>query len=290
VPQCLVIAPTYADLSALRAVLAELDVTPTTTTQFLVGAELATVSLDEFGFAVVVLPARGLNGVPTAMPATIFLEAGIALGQGLPLIVLAEDPDEDLPIFGGLASDVWTIAGAKDEASIRLHLTLFTKVLEARRPTAADSGPRPPLSVSLLEVPDTIGQRARNLEEEVFGLLRACGARVEAEAVSAGGDHVDAAALIPGSELAIGPVLIEVKTLRGDGLSAAVDQLGAFMVRSRAMLGLVVYDGPRQHSVRASGFPIAVMHIDELREHVRQGSLGSALVYTRNAAVHGFAG
>jgi hypothetical protein len=39
----------------------------------------------------------------------------------------------------------------------------------------------------------------------------------------------------------------------------------------------------------ASGFPIAVMHIDELREHVRDGTLGSALVYNRNSAMHGSA-
>ena len=137
-PQCLVIAPSYADLSALRTVLAELDITATATTQLLVGAQLATVPLDEFSFAVAVLPAAGPDGTPTATPATIFLEAGIALGRGVPLIVLAEDPAEDLPVLGGLASNVWTIAGAKDEASIRLHLTLFTKVLETHTP-ARDS-------------------------------------------------------------------------------------------------------------------------------------------------------
>lgn len=135
VPQCLVIAPSYADLSALRTVLAELGVTATATTQLLVGAQLATLPLDEFSFAVTVLPASGPDGTPATTPATIFLEAGIALGRGVPLIVLAEDSDEDLPALGGLASDVWTIAGVKDEASIRLHLTLFTKILETHRPT-----------------------------------------------------------------------------------------------------------------------------------------------------------
>lgn len=41
----------------------------------------------------------------------MYLEAGIALGRGLPLIVLAENADADLPGIGGLASDVWTVAG-----------------------------------------------------------------------------------------------------------------------------------------------------------------------------------
>jgi hypothetical protein len=291
VPQCLLIAPSYADLSALRAVLAELGFTTTTTMQLLVGAQLATVPLDEFTFAVAVLPPSRPDGAPAAASATIFLEAGIALGRGLPLIVLAEDPDEDLPVFGGLASNVWTVANAGDEASIRLHLTLFTKVLETHGPPG-DSEPLMPASAPLPVMPsaETIGRRARDLEEEVVGLLQACGAQVESEAISSGGDRVDAVALIPGTGHVLGPVLIEVKTLRGRGLSAAVDQLGAYMVRSRAMSGLVVYDGPSQRAPEpASGFPIAVMHIGELREHVRNGTLGSALVYARNSSAHGSA-
>jgi hypothetical protein len=290
VPQCLLIAPSYADLSALRTVLAELGFTAMTTMQLLVGAQLATVPLDEFAFAVAVLPPSRSDGAPGAASATIFLEAGIALGRGLPLIVLAEDPDEDLPVFGGLASNVWTVVNAKDEASIRLHLTLFTKVLETHGPPG-DSEPLLPASAaSVKPSTETIGGRARDLEEAVVGLLRACGAQVESEAISSGGDQVDAVALIPGTEHVLGPVLIEVKTLRGRGLSAAVDQLGAYVVRSRAMSGLVVYDGPRQGAPGpASGFPIAVMHIDELREHVRDGTLGSALVYNRNSAMHGSA-
>jgi hypothetical protein len=292
VPQCLVIAPSYADLSALRTVLAELGITATATTQLLVGAQLATVPLDEFSFAVAVLPASGPDGTPAPTPATIFLEAGIALGRGVPLIVLAEDPDHDLPVLGGLASNVWTIAGAKDEASIRLHLTLFTKILETHRP-GRDSVPRlePSAAPAVPPSTETIGRRSQGLEEEVLGLLQVGGALVESQAFSGGRDggrdRVDAAALIPGTERVLGPVLIEVKALQGHGLSAAVNQLAAFLGRSGAMFGLIVYDGPRQRPGPASGFPIMAMHIDELREHVRRGSLGSTLVYIRNAAAHG---
>ena len=82
-------------------------------------------------------------------------------------------------------------------------------------------------------------------------------------------------------------MLIKVKALQGHGLPVAVDQLAALLARSGAMLGLVVYDGPRQEPGPASGFPIVAMHIDELREHVLRGSLGSTLVYVRNRAAHG---
>lgn len=287
-PQCLVIAPSYADLTTLRTVLADLGITATATTQLLVGAQLATVSLDEFSFAVAVLPASGPDGTPARTPATIFLEAGITLGRGVPLIVLAEAANEDLPILGGLASNVWTITGAKDEASIRLHLTLFTKILETNRPPR-NFIPRlePSAAPSVTPSTETIGQRAEGLEAEVLGLLQASGARVESQIVSGSGDHVDAVALIPGAERALGPVLIEVKTLQGQGLSEAINQLTAYLARSGAMFGLVVYDGPRQKQGPASGFPIVAMHIDELREQVSHGSLGSTLVYSRNAVAHG---
>jgi hypothetical protein len=285
VPQCLVIAPSYADLSALRTVLAELGITATATTRLLVGAQLATVLLDEFSFAVAVLPSSGPDETRATARANIFLEAGIALGRGLPLIVLAEDPDEDLPALGGLASNVWTIAGAKDEASIRLHLTLFTKVLETHS-RARDPGPRPEVPAALTVTPSfaPIRRRDQSLEEEVISLLEAGGAKVESKA---GDNRVDAAALIPGAERVLGPVPIEVKSLQGRGLPEVVKQLAAYLARSRAMFGLVVYDGPRQEADAPSGFPIVALHIDELRERVSDGSLGSTLIYIRNTAVHG---
>ncbi len=289
---CLVIAPSYADLSALRTVLAEFGITPTATTQLLVGAELSTVPLDEFSFAVAVLPAFGPDGTPATTPATIFLEAGIALGRGMPLIVLAEDPDADLPALGGLADNVWTIAGAKDESSIRLHLTLFTKVLELHRSAPDSVSHLEPSAVPSVTLPtETIGRRDQSLQEEVLDLLQAGGAKVESEAFSSRDNRVDAAALIPGTERVLGPILIEVKALQGHGLSAAVNQLAAFLARSRAMLGLIVYNGPRQglrpEPGPTSGLPIVAMHIDELREHLRNGSLGSTLIHIRNAAAHG---
>jgi hypothetical protein len=279
-------------------VLAELGITATATTQLLVGAQLATVPLDDFSFAVAVLPTSGPDRTP-GTPATIFLEAGIALGRGVPLIVLAEDPDEDLPALGGLASDVWTIAGAKDEASIRLHLTLFTKILETHRPSrdsvqdwhsdvliVGDGGVgKSKLAMQLSG--EAFDRHGQGLQEEVLSLLQASGATVESEAVAGAGDRVDAVALIPGVERVLGPVLIEVKALRGHGLQAAVDQLTTFLGRSGAMFGLIVYDGPRQESGPIRDFPIVAMHIDQLRELVRDGILGSTLVHIRNTAVHG---
>lgn len=286
-PQCLVIAPSYADLSPLRAALEELDIGITTTAQLLVGAQLATVPLDLFDFAVAVLPNIGPDGSPATTPSVVYLEAGIALGRGLPLIVLSENASADLPGIGALANDVWTIAGVKDEASLRLHLSLFSKVLATRRPSDADLDADSPPPVLAVPPSEPIGVRAQKLEDLVLFLLHATGGLVEESRRSGRDGGVDAAVLVPGAERALGPVLIEVKTLRGHGISTAMRQLATFVIERGASLGLVVYDGPHQEQPLLTGLPILAMHIDELRRQVESGALGRTLIQARNSFVHG---
>ena len=288
VPQCIVIAPSYADLSPLRAVLEDLDAGVTTTAQLLVGAQLATVPLDMFDFAVAVLPATGPDGAPATTPSAVYLEAGLALGRGLPLIVLAENADAELPGIGDLGSDVWTVAGVKDEASLRLHLSLFSKVLATRRP-ADGSDLHAALPPPVLAVPpnESIGVRAQRLEDLVLSLLQAAGALVEEPRLSRRDGGVDAAVLVPGAERALGPVLIEVKALRGHGLSDAMRQLATFVIERGASLGLVVYDGPHQEQPLLSGLPVLAIQVDELRRQAESGTLGRTLIQARNAFVHG---
>lgn len=281
------IAPSYADLTPLRAVLEELNTGVTTTAQLLVGAQLATVPLDVFDFAVAVLPATAPDGVPAATPAAVYLEAGIALGRGLPLIVLAENADADLPGIGHLASDVWTVANVKDEASLRLHLSLFSKVSAHRRPVrGADLGASAP-PVLTVAPSEPIGLRTQKLEQLVLSLLQAAGGLVEESRLSGHDREVDAAVLVPGAERALGPVLIEVKALRGHGLSRVMRQLATFVIERGASLGLVVYDGPHQEQSPLRGLPVSAMQIDELRRHVEAGTLGRTLIRARNSFVHG---
>jgi hypothetical protein len=286
VPKCLVIAPSYAELSPLRAVLGELETEVTTTAQLLVGAQLASVPLDQFDFAVAVLPATGPNGRPSTTPAAIYVEAGIVLGRGLPLIVLAEDAREDLPSLGGLASNVWLVAGARDEDNIRLHLSLFTKVLANSQPVAVVAGADPSVLPTKAWTGDTTN-RGQRLFEAVVGLFEAGGAVVE-EANDGPGDRgVDAAVLIPGTQRSLGPVLLQVKAFQGRGLPQTIRQ-HAYPVRERgAMLGLVVYDGPRQDEHVPAGLPVVVMHVDDLRQSIESGDLGRRLIYARNTFVHG---
>jgi hypothetical protein len=269
-------------------VLEELHTGVTTTAQLLVGAQLATVPLDMFDFAVAVLPATGPEGTMVTTPSAVYLEAGIALGRGLPLIVLTENADANLPGIGDLASDVWTVAGVKDEASVRLHLSLFSKVLATRRPgIGTDPRAASPLPVLAVPASEPIGVRARRLEELVLFLLEAAGAMVEEPDSSGRDGGVDAAVLVPGAERALGPVLIEVKALRGHGLSTAMRQLATFVIERGASLGLVVYDGPHQEQPLLSGLPVLGMQVDELRRQVESGTLGRTLIQARNSFVHG---
>lgn len=268
--------------------LEELDTGITTTAQLLVGAQLATVPLDMFDFAVAVLPAAGLDGTPATTASAVYLEAGIALGRGLPLIVLTENADTDLPGIGDLASDVWTVAGVTDEASLRLHLSLFSKVLSTRRPAdGSDLRAASPPPVLAVPPSESIGVHPQRLEDLVLSLLQAAGALVEEPRSSGRDGGVDAAVLVPGAERALGPVLIEVKALRGHGLSTAIRQLATFVIERGASLGLVVYDGPHQEQPPLSGLPVLAMQVDELRRQVESGTLGRTLIQARNSFVHG---
>ena len=287
-PKCLVISPSYAELSPLRAVLGELETEATTTAQLLVGAQLASVPLDEFDFAVAVLPATGPDGASATTPAAIYLEAGIALGRGLPLIVLAEDADEDLPSTGGLASNVWIVAGAQDEDGLRLHLSLFTKVLASRQAVAAEAGREPLMPAPVNTWGDrNAANRGQRLFEAIVGLFQAGGAVIE-EANDGPGDRgVDAAVLIPGAEQSLGPVLVQVKALSGQGLPQVVQALAYPVDERRAVLGLVIYDGPRQNEQSPGGLPVVALHVDDLGPSLESGALRRKLIYARNSFVHG---
>ncbi|MCM3885048.1 restriction endonuclease [Frankia sp. R82] len=282
------IAPNYADLSELRVVAAETELLVTTSTQLLAGAQLVTVPLDDFDFAVAVLPATGADGTPASVPPAIYVELGVVLGRGLPLLVLAENPEDELPGFGGVAGDVWVIAGAIDEASLRLNLDLFDKVTGLRRRTGGH-GPmgKPPVLVPGSALRGQLRAAAGQLEREVFELLKADGALVE-EAADLGRDTaVDAAAVLPGVGGALGPVLVQVKALQGRDLSRAVRDLARAVSERGASLGVVVYDGPRQQPRTPADIPIVVLHVDDLRQRVEQHTLGRQLVEARNYFIHG---
>jgi hypothetical protein len=100
--------------------------------------------------------------------------------------------------------------------------------------------------------------------------------------------QVDAAAIIPGTERVLGPVLVEIKS-RLDGrrsLQDAEQQLLAYLRRSGATVGLLIYDGPCV-ILSDSRLPIVALHIDELRQALQSQTLGRLLVRARNELVHG---
>ena len=82
-------------------------------------------------------------------------------------------------------------------------------------------------------------------------------------------------------------MLIEVKALRGHGLSTTIRQLATVVIERGASLGLVVYDGPHQEQPLPSGLPVLAMHVDELRWQAESGTLGRTLIQARNSFVHG---
>jgi hypothetical protein len=311
VSRCLVIAPSHADLSALRAVLGEMGAEITTTTQLLVGADLAKVSLDGFDVAIAVLPRLGPDGRPSATAPALYVEIGIVLGRGLPLFVLAEDADRDLPLAGGLAPDLWIHSGSHSEEILRLHLGLFVEVVTSqgvpdrpvlqweplpdrqvpRRRPREIRGPdllEPEQSTVIQEVTVQVPYVAAksDLDQVALDLLRRSGAKIEANAENQGGE-LDAVVLMPGTEHVLGRVYIELKTGRRKlDIDREVQQLATKAHMQGALIALLVYSGRRRQPSDDWQW-VVVMHIDELAQEVERKTLGRTLVKARNDFVHG---
>jgi len=93
-----VISPSRLDLSILRAVLTEHAVDIESTSDVGAGVTLADASLAEYDFAVAVIPADHQRD---ASMSAIYVEIGVAVGRGLPLLVIAERSIPPLPALAG---------------------------------------------------------------------------------------------------------------------------------------------------------------------------------------------
>src|SRR5581483_7720671 len=110
-------SPSGLDLSVLRAVLTDHAVTIYPTSDIGAGVALAGVSLAQYDFAAAVIPAdqEQHGGSLTA----IYIEIGVAVARGLPLLVIAEASIPASPALAGATTIVMT--GLDNEQALRLH-------------------------------------------------------------------------------------------------------------------------------------------------------------------------
>jgi hypothetical protein len=223
----------------------------------------------------------------------VLIELGIALGRGLPLLLLQGDEPAPLPLDLAEVSSART--NLQNAEALRFHLELFL-----RRVSAGTAVKPPPPEAHRIDVENVrrsldelrrSGASGHDYERWVAGLFRAAGADlVESRSPEARG--FDLAVALSGVSPEPGPLLVEVKVpaARLD-LAAAASQLQELVLRERAGLGLLLFEGwrPPEYGLGLRTLMVVAMAFDELllRLERHDGSLSRALRTARNEAVHG---
>lgn len=288
-------SPSGLDLSVLRAVLTDHAVGIDPTSDVGAGVALAGVSLAPYDFAVAVIPADHEHH--EASLTAIYIEIGVAVARGLPLIVIAGTAIPASPALAGAAAIVITELG--NEQALRLHLGMFVRQMraasQADQPARPPASPAPSLPAAYLmrlqaarESPG--GLRGPEFERFVGDLLREAGAQAEERYPWEPADGADIAAFIPGEEQRLGAVVVQVKsgTLTSHTLRTAQHELSTYVFQAGARLGLLVYDQIAPGASKVSPAPqVFSLGIDQLLAELETNPLSTVLTQARNRAVHG---
>lgn len=120
-------SPSGLDLSVLNAVLTEHAVDVESTSDVGAGAALADTSLAQYDFAVAVIPDD--HERHEASLSAIYIEIGVAVARGLPLLVIAGPSIPPSPGLVGATTIVMT--QLDNEEALRLHLGVFLRQLQS---------------------------------------------------------------------------------------------------------------------------------------------------------------
>lgn len=215
--------------------------------------------------------------------ASILFEAGIAIGQKKPLMLIIEDSSDLLDSF---PQDIQTLRTELTNApALRLHVGLFLRgaANPERRPVnrpdwteAAESR-----RGSFAAFEESSLWSAATFEDLVIRLLEASG--LVAVQTPAGTDQgYDLVASNPGASHFSGPVLVQLKLGYPD-LPRAANQLRDAMLRENAARGLLIYydinqQGPHSHNDRVEVPGVSILSNEDLvRALERFGSLAPVL-------------
>lgn len=302
--RCLLIAPADVNVSVLTSVLVDQGIEVVSASDLGAGVTLAQSALDLVDWAVAVLPSQSAQGWDGF--AAILIEIGVAAGRGVPLLVIAEPPDQPPPALAGVTI-VRTPIDHVD--ALRLHLRMFMLAV------ASAGTRRPPRSAPVVLAPSSLADlrarldmirssrqvadmsrgpvptnRGELLERLVYEILSEAGAVLAINVELSRNREADAVAYVPGTESVLGTIIVEVKLRRLTqvDLRRTEQQLMASMMAGRAGFGLLVYDDlmADAREVRTTPFMLA-LSIDELLTQLEHTSLSDLLLRARNRAVHG---
>lgn len=244
------------------------------------GALLATTDWTADLLVVVLLSSRS----PRERLASIGVEAGVAIGRGLPVLVVAR-PGAAISFLAGVPR----VDFAEDPDLLGVQLDLVLDAVTTRAPresaTSRTQTTQKPTARS------ASSQGGSEFETAVGRALSAAGAEMLVELGGSDG-RSDFALSFPGEPTALGLVLIEVKSVP-DGLSAAerknkirdaARRLSTRTISAGASLGVVVYDGPE---TKVPTTPLTIsMSFQRLVSALERGDLKQVLWRARNEAIH----
>jgi hypothetical protein len=280
------------DPSVLLEVLAELDATVSTSEETSLLDDHLTDDLGPIAAVVALFagPAMDRGGA-------VQFEAGIALGRGLPLLIVSEEASPFTLNLGDVSgAHVAELRGTiSNREALRFHLGLFLKEVPevALRTTSADSARGNRLDIRPLrrrfdEIHSVSGSHpGLELERLVSDIFSQSGLEVAlAQREDRGFDLV---AAMPSLGLGGRPLVVEIKSVRNpSNLNKAALALQYLVLQERAGLGLLLFDDAQLPSGLAlSVVPMVItLGIGELLRDLETETLYDVLIRARNDAVH----
>jgi hypothetical protein len=290
---CFIAAPLGADTLNLRRALAARGVNPWEVADLLAGdhaPETVESAINDADFVCGVIP-RG------PAPATVYLELGMALGVGRPLLLFVE-PGAELPV--SLRQQPYARTSLSSAEGLDSHIDTFLKHAGKNRgprrsaPSSHRRGPAPLLMDSYLDqLAAWETQQAPPSEHEIVlyvaDVLEAAGyLAATARDFSDNDARPDIAVWIDELHTTIGnPLAIEV--VADDGrLMPSVDRFQRNLKEQHSPLGLLImWHRPDQFGVQGE-LPepiVVVMSVREFVEAVGNGGLARVLLNPRNAVI-----
>ncbi|MHB8659316.1 MAG: restriction endonuclease [Solirubrobacteraceae bacterium] len=284
-----IIATRDDNVQTLARALTEEGFEPTSSQRIGAGAALAEGITDDIVAAVAVIPpsSAGLSAV--------LVEVGIALGRGLPLLVMVTPGSELPPALLGVRS---VVADVDNREALGFQLRMFAQSLRTDsaqpEPTSPAGKPLSSHEVArfrgrLAEMArgDTPGKRGAAFEKWIVDVLRAGGATVEQDRRYAVDQGVDAVASIPGEEHLLGPLLVQAKFFSGSPhLQVPARKLVGQVLTRGAGLGLLIYGSPSPDPKPDRTPRVISLWAEDLIVELEQMSLAEVLVRARNEAIH----
>lgn len=291
--RCYLVVEYQYDLSALHRALHEANVeTVIPERAFQTPPEDATgYWLPEVDFVLAVFPERSSWETPPAL----LLDIGVAIGKGIPVLLIAEPPRR---VDASLAPLPLAAISLHNQAALTEQITRFISSIESSHRPVGEDAPRVDHRVldaisldleALRDSPLDSGQSGYRFEEIALRLLRAAGAEVERGNLDFG--H-DAAGWVPGTEtLFSDPLLFQFKLLQEPRVPpATLAKLADYVARRGAGFGVMICFSTSPATIKwpenTSPSVIAFEIMDLLRQ-LRTQTLAAVLRNRRNAAVHG---